>query len=160
MLGMDSIAPFVKVAKETGKGLFVLIRTSNPGSADFQDAKLQDGRTWSEALADRLQPEAEAPGLLGNSGWSNIGAVVGATQPHTIESFRARLPKSIFLLPGYGTQGATAGMTRAAFKDGEGGLVSASRSILYPKPSSADWRGAVSEAAKRMIAEVRSVLQT
>ncbi|MBC8108060.1 MAG: orotidine-5'-phosphate decarboxylase [Anaerolineae bacterium] len=160
MLGMDSIAPFVKVAKETGKGLFVLVRTSNPGSADFQDAKLQDGRTWSEALADRLQPEAEAPGLVGNSGWSNIGAVVGATQPHTIESFRARLPKSIFLLPGYGTQGATADMTRKGFKSGCGGLVSASRSILYPKATSTDWRDAVRKAAERMIAEVRSVLQT
>lgn len=159
MLGMDSIAPFVKAAKETGKGLFVLVRTSNPGSADFQDAKLQDGRTWSEALADRLQPEAEAPGLIGNSGWSNIGAVVGATQPHTIESFRARLPKSIFLLPGYGTQGATADMTRSAFRDGRGGLVSASRSILYPKNASGDWRDAVRTAANRIVEEVRSVLQ-
>jgi orotidine-5'-phosphate decarboxylase len=160
MLGMDSIEPFVKVAKDTGKGLFVLVRTSNPGSADFQDAKLQDGRTWSEALADRLQPVAEAPGLLGNSGWSNLGAVVGATQPHTIESFRARLPNSIFLLPGYGTQGATADMTRMAFKNGRGGLVSASRSILYPKTAASDWRGTIKSATETMMAEVRSILQT
>src|SRR4051812_36821710 len=56
MLGMDAIEPFMNVARETGKGLFVLVRTSNPGSADFQDVKLEDGRTWSEALADKLQP--------------------------------------------------------------------------------------------------------
>ncbi|CAN5602401.1 orotidine-5'-phosphate decarboxylase [soil metagenome] len=159
MLGIDSIEPFLKVAKETGKGLFVLVRTSNPGSADFQDAKLQDGRTWSEALADRLQPEAEAPGLLGNSDWSNLGAVIGATQAHTIESFRKRLPKSIFLLPGYGTQGATAEMTRAAFKNGRGGLVSASRSVLYPKETANDWRDAIKSAAERMTSELANIVR-
>lgn len=161
MLGMDAIEPFLKVARETGKGLFVLVRTSNPGSADFQDVKLQDGRTWSEALADRLQPVAEAPGFLGSSGWSNLGAVVGATQPHTIESFRARLPKSIFLLPGYGTQGATADMTRRAFRDGVGGLVSASRSVLYPKSAggtTSDWRAAIAEATQHMKASLSSVI--
>ena len=56
MLGLDAIEPFINIAKQTGKGLFVLVRTSNPGSADFQDMKLADGRTWSEQLADRLQP--------------------------------------------------------------------------------------------------------
>jgi orotidine-5'-phosphate decarboxylase len=81
-------------------------------------------------LADSLQSLAKASGL-GTHGFSLLGAVVGATQPQTMSSLRARLPNSIFLLPGYGTQGATAEMTRAAFQNGKGAIVSASRSILY-----------------------------
>jgi orotidine-5'-phosphate decarboxylase len=131
MLGLDSIEPFLKVAKDEGKGLFALVRTSNPGSADFQDVKLEDGRTWSELVADKLAIIAADPALIGSHGYSNLGAVVGATQTHTMQSLRQRLPKSIFLLPGYGAQGATTEMTRAAFKNGQGAIVSASRSILY-----------------------------
>jgi orotidine-5'-phosphate decarboxylase len=131
MLGLDTLEPFVKVAREADKGLFVLVRTSNPGSGQFQDVKLADGRTWSEMLADALAPVAAAEALVGPSGYSSVGAVVGATQPATMHSLRQRLPQSIFLLPGYGAQGATAEMTRAAFKDGRGAIVSASRSILY-----------------------------
>ena len=156
MLGLDTLEPFTKVAKDEGKGLFVLVRTSNPGSAQFQDAKLADGRTWSEMLADSLAAVATSEGLVGSSGYSAIGAVVGATQPQTMQSLRKRLPQSIFLLPGYGTQGATAEMTRAAFnEDGRGAIVSASRSILYSHrdarhAASADWRKAVESATLAM----------
>lgn len=129
--GLDTLAPFVKTAKDYDKGLFVLVRTSNPGSGELQDVKLADGRTWSEMLAERLAKVAAEPGLVGSKGFSSIGAVVGATQPQTMVSLREKLPQSIFLLPGYGAQGATAEMTRAAFRDGRGALVSASRSILY-----------------------------
>ena len=155
-LGMDSIEPFVNVAREAGKGLFVLVRTSNPGSADLQDAKTIDGRTFSEMLAEKLQPVAEAPGMVGRNGWSSIGAVVGATQPHTMASLRQRLPRSIFLLPGYGTQGATAEMTRAAFDIGKGAIVSASRSILYAhlKAPGRAWEDAVLAAVQRMREEL------
>jgi orotidine-5'-phosphate decarboxylase len=131
MLGLDTLEPFIKTAKEFSRGLFVLVRTSNPGSAELQDAPLASGQTWSEMLADKLSALAAEAALVGKHGWSSLGAVVGANQPHTMQSLRRRLPKSIFLLPGYGTQGATADMTRAAFKDGRGGIVSASRSILY-----------------------------
>ncbi len=130
-LGLDTLEPFIKTATDFDKGLFVLVRTSNPGSADLQDVKTEDGRTFSEMLADKLAKLAAAPGLVGESGYSAIGAVVGATQTHTMQSLRKRLPQSIFLLPGYGAQGATAEMTRAAFVDGKGAIVSASRSILY-----------------------------
>ncbi len=156
MLGLDTLEPFTKVAKDEGKGLFVLVRTSNPGSALFQDAKLADGRTWSEMLADSLAPVAGGEGLVGSSGYSSIGAVVGATQPQTMQSLRKRLPQSIFLLPGYGTQGATADMTRAAFDDnGHGAIVSASRSILYAHrdakhAAAGDWRKAVESATLAM----------
>jgi orotidine-5'-phosphate decarboxylase len=156
MLGPDTLEPFTKVCKEEGKGLFVLVRTSNPGSAQFQDAKLADGRTWSEMLADTLAPIAASEGLVGASGYSSIGAVVGATQPQTMQSLRQRLPQSIFLLPGYGTQGATADMTRAAFDDqGRGAIVSASRSILYAHREAkytgkGDWKKAVEAATVAM----------
>jgi orotidine-5'-phosphate decarboxylase len=131
MLGLDTLEPFIKTAKEFAKGLFVLVRTSNPGSGELQDAKLESGQTWSEMLAEKLAPIAADRALVGSRGWSSVGAVVGATQAHTIQSLRRILPQSIFLVPGYGTQGATAEMTRAAFKDGRGAIVSSSRSILY-----------------------------
>jgi orotidine-5'-phosphate decarboxylase len=165
MLGMDTLDPFVKTAAEFGKGLFVLVRTSNPGSADLQDVKLADGRTWSEMLAEKLAAVARSPGMVGHRGWSSVGAVVGATQPHTITSLRERLPKSIFLLPGYGTQGATAEMTQNAFRDGIGAIVSASRSILYahkePKYTSRfgpTWEKAVEAATQEMKSDLASIL--
>jgi orotidine-5'-phosphate decarboxylase len=161
-LGMDSIEPFVKAARDDGKGLFVLVRTSNPGSADLQDMQTLDGRTFSELLADTLRPIAAKDGLVGESGFSSIGAVVGATQTHTMASLRQRLPQSIFLLPGYGTQGATAEMTRAAFINGKGAIVSASRSILYAHRdahfASMSWKDAVTNAVLEMRREVNSIL--
>jgi orotidine-5'-phosphate decarboxylase len=162
-LGMDSIEPFVKTARDDGKGLFVLVRTSNPGSADLQDVKSEDGRTFSEVLADKLKPIAAHESLIGDHGFSSIGAVVGATQPHTMTSLRQRLPQSIFLLPGYGTQGATAEMTRAAFNaDSKGAIVSASRSILYAhrdaRYEGRDWRHALAAAVADMRREVSAIL--
>jgi len=161
-LGMDTLAPFLTVAQETGKGLFVLVRTSNPGSADLQDVKAEGGRTFSEMVADQLEPLTEMPGLVGDHGWSSIGAVVGATQKHTMLSLRERLPKSIFLLPGYGTQGATADMTKAAFVEGKGAIVSASRSILYAhkdkKYAGAEsWEAAVESAVIAMKADLANL---
>ena len=163
MLGLDAIEPFVQAAVSEEKGLFVLVRTSNPGSADFQDVELKDGRTWSEALADRLAPIAARPALVGTHGYSNLGAVVGATQVHTMTSLRRRLPQSLFLLPGYGAQGATAEMTRAAFQDGTGAIVSASRSILFahaakPYAHLTGWQQAVLQATLDMKADLRRAL--
>jgi orotidine-5'-phosphate decarboxylase len=165
MLGLDTLAPFLKGAKETSKGLFVLVRTSNPGSAALQDVQLADGRTWSEMLADSLAPLCETEGLVGTSGFSSIGAVVGATQPQTMVSLRKRLPKSIFLLPGYGAQGATAEMTRAAFIDGKGAIISASRSILYAHRDAKyagkfpNWEKCIEAAVNDMRADVTSIMQ-
>lgn len=161
MLGMDTLKPFIDPAREFDKGLFVLVRTSNPGSATTQDAKLADGRTWSEMLADTLNPMAGE--LRGAQGWSSLGAVVGATQTATMASLRSRLPNSIFLLPGYGTQGATAEMTKAAFTDGKGAIVSASRSILYAhrdaKYSGKEWEKAVEAATLAMKADLAGIFR-
>ena len=165
MLGLDTLEPFIQAAKRFNKGLFVLVRTSNPGSAELQDVKLADGRTWSEMLADKLAPLAAAEGLVGTHGFSSVGAVVGATQPQTMKSLRDRLPQSLFLLPGYGAQGATAEMTRAAFRDGKGALISASRSILYAHREKKyadqfgnDWQKCVEAAVRDMKADVNSVI--
>lgn len=163
--GLDTLAPFVKTAKDYDKGLFVLVRTSNPGSGELQDVTLADGRTWSEMLAERLAKVAAEPGLVGSKGFSSIGAVVGATQPQTMISLREKLPQSIFLLPGYGAQGATAEMTRAAFKNGKGAIVSASRSILYAhrEPKYAQrfgdhWERCVEQAVLDMKQDLAAVL--
>jgi orotidine-5'-phosphate decarboxylase len=142
------------------------VRTSNPGSAELQDVKLEDGRTWSEMLADKLQLIALSQGLVGRHGYSSIGAVVGATQTHTMQSLRGRLPQSIFLLPGYGTQGATAEMTRAAFDSaGRGAIVSASRSILYAhreskyaEQSAGDWQKCVESAVLDMKRDIGQII--
>ncbi len=169
MLGLDSIEPFLAAATESGKGLFILVRTSNPGSADLQDVKLADQRTWSEALADRVAEIAARPRFIGSNGLSSIGAVVGATQPHTLESLRSRLPRSVFLLPGYGAQGATAEMTRRAFMKEDGSidptraLVSASRSILYAYRDKAhagkDWKQAATDAVVLMHGDLDRILK-
>ena len=157
MLGLDTIEPFVDVAAEHGKGLFVLVRTSNPGSVETQNVALADGRMWSEHLADLLAPVAEANAT---DDVSLIGAVVGATQPDAMTSLRQRLPKSIFLLPGYGAQGGTAATARAAFADGTpGAIVSASRSVLYPQRESGEsWQTAVARAAKAVRDDLNNVV--
>ncbi len=165
MLGLDTLEPFVQTAKDHGKGLFVLVRTSNPGSSELQDAKLADGSTWSEMLAEKLNSIASQEGLIGTRGFSDIGAVVGGTQEHSIARLRQRLPKSIFLVPGYGAQGATAEMTREAFVDGRGAIISASRSILYAHSNSKyssqygeNWEKCVEAAIGDMKAELGRVL--
>ena len=157
MMGLDTLDPFLAAAADNGRGLFALVRTSNPGSAALQDALLTDGRTWSEALADGLAELAARH--VGATGYSLLGAVVGATQPQTMRGLRRRLPNSIFLLPGYGAQGATAEMTRAAFDgDGRGALVSASRSVTYapPRPGE-DWKQAVARAAQEMRDDLNAI---
>jgi orotidine-5'-phosphate decarboxylase len=112
-------------------------------------------------LADSLNPLNEASGL-GQHGYGLLGAVVGATQAQMMTSLRARLPKSIFLLPGYGTQGATGEMTRAAFQNRKGAIVSASRSILYAhrdaKHAGLAWEDAVQSAVQEMKLEIAKIV--
>ena len=150
-LGLDTIEPFLDVCQQEGKGLFVLVRTSNPGSADLQDLRTETGDTFAETIATKLNA-INPVDVDGDGDYGPLGAVVGATQPHTMASMRKRMPRSIFLLPGYGTQGATAEMTRAAFDSGgRGAIVSASRSVLYPKREPGEaWRAAVRRAAVAM----------
>jgi orotidine-5'-phosphate decarboxylase len=130
LLGADSLAPFVSAARATGAGLFVLVRTSNPGAADVQDRELADGAgTVSDRLA-ALVAELGADGV-GEAGLSDIGAVVGATVPGRLAALRELMPSAPFLLPGVGAQGGRVQDLAPAFAPGRaGGLVSASRGIV------------------------------
>jgi orotidine-5'-phosphate decarboxylase len=136
LLGRDALEPLVEAAAATGAGLFVLVRTSNPGAADVLDLELADGRLH-EQLA-RLVAEL-GPRLAGSSGLSGAGAVVGATEPEHLARLRELMPAAIFLLPGVGAQGGSATDLGAAFTaNPASALVTASRSIAgAPDPAAA-----------------------
>jgi orotidine-5'-phosphate decarboxylase len=129
LLGADSLAPFVAVARESGAGLFVLVRTSNPGAADIQGLVLEEGGTVTDRLA-ALVAGLGAP-AVGASGLTDVGAVVGATAPGHLARLREAMPSAIFLLPGVGAQGGRVEDLAAAFAPGPaGGLVTASRGLV------------------------------
>lgn len=128
-LGVDGIAPFLKDCGANGKGIFALVKTSNPSSGQLQDLHLADGRMVCEAMADLVKEWGE--GLVGECGYSAVGAVVGATWPKQLAEMRARMPKAWILVPGYGAQGGTAADVAAAFDDkGLGAVINASRSLM------------------------------
>lgn len=130
MLGGDAVEPFRAAAEDSGRGLFVLVRTSNPGAADLQDLPLAGGGVWHEALA-RLVAQWGATSV-GVSGLSAIGAVVGATVPERVAALRDLMPHQAFLLPGVGAQGGRPKDLGPAFGGRPAGaLVAASRSIIY-----------------------------
>lgn len=153
-LGGDSLAPFSAAAAAYGAGLFVLVKTSNPGSGDFQD-RLVDGEPLFARIAASLAPLAAD--LRGASGWSSLGAVVGATYPAQATRIRELLPQAVFLIPGYGAQGGAASDAVASFVAGpagrEGGIVSSSRALLFPPGSATDhaatWEAAIDAALTR-----------
>lgn len=129
-LGRDSLEPFVDACAEHGKGIFVLVKTSNPGSSDVQDQPIQSGGTTSTHLAGLVDDMGK--NLVGESGYSSVGAVVGATFPSEAEMLRRLMPAAIILVPGYGAQGGTAEGAAVNFNaDGLGAVVNASRSITY-----------------------------
>lgn len=130
-LGRDSMLPFVDACRKHGKGIFVVLKTSNPGSADYQDQTLQrTGRPLYEIVAQTIREFGA--GLTGESGYSSIGAVVGATFPEQARCLRALLPNAIILVTGYGAQGASPEGAAACFNaDGLGAIVNSSRGITY-----------------------------
>ena len=128
-LGVDGIKPFVDACAENGTGVFALVKTSNKSSGQLQDLKYEDGRTLYEAVADLV--EEWGAETRGETGYSVIGAVVGATYPQQGTALRARMPHTFFLVPGYGAQGATGKDIAGCFDaNGNGAIVNASRSIL------------------------------
>ncbi len=163
-LGSDGVLPFVEAAKANDKGVFVLVKTSNPSSGELQDLKLADGRTVYECMGDMV--ETWGGDSVGKYGYSRVGAVVGATYPEEAKILRARMPHSFFLIPGYGAQGGNAAMLKHCFKaGGMGGIVNNSRGILCAHKTSDKWkdvpspeRYAAREAALKMKADLLSVL--
>jgi orotidine-5'-phosphate decarboxylase len=128
-LGWDGIQPFVEVAKEYGKGVFVLVKTSNLSSGQVQDL-VAEGRPVYAHLAGLVASWAEE--LMGTHGYSSLGAVVAATFPRDAARIRTLMPRSYFLVPGYGAQGGTAQDVIPSFNpDGAGAIINSSRAVIY-----------------------------
>ena len=128
-LGTDGIVPFVEDCKERDKGIFVLVKTSNPSSGELQNLLLENGTPVYEYMGGLVEKWGES--TVGKYGYSAVGAVVGATHPEEAARLRKKLPHTFFLIPGYGAQGGSAEMLRCCFgKDGLGGVVNNSRGIL------------------------------
>lgn len=154
--GGDSLTPFVEQAVRAERGLFVLVKTSNPGSADLQDARLEGGSPLFERVAELVTRLAEPH--LGPTGYAPVGAVVGATHPEALGALRALLPYSVLLVPGYGAQGAGAEDVAGAFDaDGLGAVVSSSRALTY-LTEEADFAERSRAAVVAMNAELNGVL--
>ncbi len=130
--GSDGIVPFADVANEQGKGIFVWVRASNPSAAAIQDFADSDGVKMYEKLAEVVGEIAVQNGRIGTGGYSNVGMVIGGTSPEETSAIREKYPKCWILVPGYGSQGATAAdCLRFRNSDGLGALINASRSIIY-----------------------------
>lgn len=127
-LGSDGINPLLQTCKAHDKGIFVLVKTSNPSSGELQD-RLIDGVPVYAIMGDMC--EAWGKEQIGQYGYSSVGAVVGATYPEQLKELRARLPHTMFLVPGYGAQGGGAAGVAGAFdENGMGAIVNSSRAIM------------------------------
>lgn len=164
-LGTDSLLPFLQTAKKHNKGIFILVKTSNPSSGEFQDI-MCGTKKLHEIIAERTH--AWGKDLIGKQGYSAVGAVVGATFSHEISKLRKIMPAAYFLVPGYGAQGATAKDIAHCFNpDGLGAIINASRSILYAynispwkeKYGISAWKDATQEAVVKMNDEIRNILK-
>lgn len=156
-LGDDSITPFLTIAKERGAGIFVLVKTSNPGGGRFQDL-VADGKPLYRHVAEFV--EGLSSKSRGSEGYGIVGAVCGATYPEQLAELRQAMPSTLFLIPGFGAQGGTAKDCAAAFDErGLGGIVNNSRGIIFAhsrveyrdKFGDARWQGAVEAATREMI---------
>lgn len=166
--GADGIEPFAKMAATEGKGVFVLVRTSNPSAAVLQDLRDAEGQAVFERMAQIVAEIANRPEHIGEKGYSNIGMVVGGTSPEATTVLRAKYDKVWFLVPGYGSQGATAtDCIRFCKADGTGALINASRSIIYAyeKPKykdqfGDDWKKCIEQAVIDAKIDLSTAMQT
>ena len=162
-LGSDGVKPFIDVCKQENKGLFILVKTSNPSSGEFQDQKI-DGKPPYELVGEKVAQWGEEH--MGESGYSYVGAVVGATYPEQGEILRKVMPKSFILVPGYGAQGGK-GKDLVHFfnEDGLGAIVNSSRGIIaaykqeaYAKFGAENFGDASRAAVEAMIADIQGAL--
>ena len=153
-LGHDASEPFIAACRRHGAGVFFLVRTSNAGATEVQDATLSDGRMLWQYLAELVHEWGQP--VVGERGLSSIGAVVGATHPRVVSQARKLMPQTPMLLPGVGAQGATPADVARAFTSGPASaLVTASRSVIYAfRNSEEDWRTAAGSAAERLSSQV------
>ena len=155
-LGSDGVQPFVDQAAELGRGVFVLVRTSNPSAIEIQDLVTDDGRPVYQHVA-ALADQWGAP-HIGTSGYSCVGAVVGATWPRQLAELREAMPHTPFLVPGYGAQGGGAADVVGAFDaDGLGAIVNSSRGIMYAGDDE-DFAQAAARATEEMRVSINEAL--
>ena len=162
-LGTDGVKPFVDVCNQENKGIFVLVKTSNPSSGEFQD-RLAEGRPMYELVAEKV---TEWGSMSMEKGYSNVGAVVGATYPEMSKVLRKQMPHTYFLVPGYGAQGGTAEDLKYCFnEDGLGAIVNSSRGIIaaykqeaYQKYGQENFGEASRKAVEDMIADIRGAVK-
>lgn len=160
-LGTDGIQPLVKICQEKDKGIFVLVKTSNPSSGELQDLKLTNGASVYEQMGRMCEQWGEA--LPGKYGYSGVGAVVGATYPEQLKEMREKAPHTFFLVPGYGAQGGGAQDAKNAFdKNGLGAIINSSRGIMCAWEKQGltedDFAVAARNEALRMKADILSVI--
>jgi orotidine-5'-phosphate decarboxylase len=155
-LGRDSLDPFLEAARKKGRGLFVLVRTSNSGAGQFQDLCC-GGKPLYEHVAEAVASWSKEN--VGALGFGDVGAVIGATRPEELRQLRRMLPGCWFLVPGYGAQGAAAGDVAGAFgSEGLGAVVNSSRGVVFPfQPADVDWEEKVERAMRRSAAELQVV---
>ena len=166
--GTDGIEPFADMADKQGKGIFVLVRTSNPSAAAIQDFTDADGQAMYEKLAEVVAQIANKDERIGTHGYSNVGMVVGGTAPRITTALRQKYDKVWFLVPGYGSQGAEAAdCVRFCKPDGTGALINASRSIIYAyeKPKykgqfGDDWKRCIEQAVIDAKVDLANAMQT
>ena len=166
--GLDGIEPFAKMATSQGKGVFVWVRGSNPSAAAIQDFADVDGVKMYEHLADVVAEVANRKENIGSCGYSNIGMVIGGTSGEATTVLRSKYDKVWFLVPGYGSQGATAqDCIRFCKPDGTGALINASRSIIYAyeKPQykeqfGDDWKRCIEQAATDAKVDLANSMQS
>ncbi len=164
-LGSDGITPFLDDVDRHGKGIFILVKTSNPSSAEIQDLVIQENnRKVYEFIAEKVNAWGE--GSVGKEGYSSVGAVVGATFPEHARILRSIMPHTIFLVPGYGAQGGKGQDVVPCFNDdGYGAIVSASRSIIYPHKNNMDvsrenFKSLVKTAVENMNIDINEALMS
>ncbi len=166
--GIDGIEPFADMATRQGKGIFVWVRSSNPSAAVIQDFADADGQTMYEKLAEIVGQVADKAERIGKSGYSNVGMVVGGTTPKVSTALRQKYDKVWFLVPGYGSQGASAAdCVRFCKPDGTGALINASRSIIYAyeKPKykeqfGDDWKKCIEQAVIDAKMDLANAMET
>jgi orotidine-5'-phosphate decarboxylase len=149
-LGRDAVEPFLQSARRSGRGVFILVRTSNPGAGQFQDLRC-DGRPLFLHVAEAVRSWTREN--LGREGFGDVGAVVGATHPAELAAVREILPEGYLLVPGLGAQGAAAAGTAPAFRDdGLGAIINNSRGIIFAfSPGERDWEAKVEAATRATI---------